>query len=87
MSKTLFILISDSGDGSQALRYTFDRELVERMEDDIDFNVVGESYMSGDGLQVNRIQVPDECTMDSLGIKWGILDRADYAELFEGEEE
>lgn len=85
--KTLYILISDSGDGSQALRYSFDGELVAHMEDDTDFDVVGENYMSGDGLQVNTITVPEECTMESLGIRWGILKREDYAALFEDEQE
>jgi len=88
MSKTLFMLISDGGDGSQSIAFSFDAELVGLMEDDVDFAVIGENWMSGDGLQVTTIQVPDECTMESMGIsKWAVLDRANYTELFEPEEE
>lgn len=90
-TKTLFLLISDGGDGSQSIAFSFDAELVGLMQDDTDFNVIGENWMSGDGLQVTTMQVPVECTMESLGVsKWSILDRANYTELFnpeEGEEE
>lgn len=91
VTKTLFLLISDSGDGSQAIFYSFDAELVGLMEDDSNFDVIGENWMSGDGLQVSTMKVPVECTMESLGVYSGyVLDRNDYPELFnpeEGEEE
>lgn len=87
MSKTLFILISDGGDGSQGLHYSFDAELVARMEDDHNFDVIGENYMSGDGLQVNKLQVPIDYSMEDLGVsKWSVLDRSNYAEFFEDDE-
>jgi hypothetical protein len=86
--KTLFLLISDGGDGSQSIQFSFDDELVGLMQDDHDFAVIGENWMSGDGLQVTTIRVPDECTMESLGVsQWSVLDRANYVELFEQEEE
>ncbi|CUR44281.1 von Willebrand factor type A domain protein [Pseudomonas phage VCM] len=78
MSKTLFIVITDSGDGSNGLGYTFDADLISLMEDNQD--ELGDSYQSGDGLQVRHLQVPDECTYESLGIsKYSILDRKNYA--------
>lgn len=78
MSKTLFIVITDSGDGSNGLGYTFDADLISLMEDNQD--ELGDSYQSGDGLQVRRLQVPDECTYESLGIsKYSILDRKNYS--------
>jgi hypothetical protein len=77
ITKTLFIVITDSGDGSNGLGYTFDSELIQLMEDNQD--ELGDSYQSGDGLQVRRLQVPVECTYESLGIsKWAVLDRKDY---------
>lgn len=86
--KTLYLLISDGGDGSQSISFTFDSELVELMQNDTDFSVISESWMSGDGLQVTRIQVPEEMTMECLGIsKWSVLDRNDYVELFNEEED
>lgn len=78
MSKTLFIVITDSGDGSNGLGYTFDADLISLMEDNQD--ELGDSYQSGDGLQVRRLQVPDECTYESLGIReWSVLDRKNYS--------
>lgn len=78
MSKTLFIVITDSGDGSNGLGYTFDADLISLMEDNQD--ELGDSYQSGDGLQVRHLQVPDECTYESLGIsKYSILDRKNYS--------
>lgn len=78
MSKTLFIVITDSGDGSNGLHYTFDADLISLMEDNQD--ELGDSYQSGDGLQVRHLQVPDECTYESLGIyEWSVLDRNNYS--------
>ncbi|UOL48530.1 von Willebrand like protein [Pseudomonas phage Kremar] len=78
MSKTLFMIITDSGDGSNGLGYTFDADLISLMEDNQD--ELGDSYQSGDGLQVRSLQVPDECTYESLGIsKYSILDRKNYS--------
>jgi hypothetical protein len=88
MAKTLFLLISDGGDGSQSIQFSFDDELVGLMQDDIDFAVIGENWMSGDGLQVTKMQVPDECTMESMGIsQWSVLDRNNYTELFNPEDD
>lgn len=78
MSKTLFIVITDSGDGSNGLGYTFDADLISMMKDHQ--KQLGDSYQSGDGLQVRRLQVPEECTYESLGIsKYSILDRKNYS--------
>jgi hypothetical protein len=78
MSKTLFMIITDSGDGSNGIGYTFDADLISLMEDNQD--ELGDSYQSGDGLQVRRLQVPDECTYESLGIsKYSVLDRKNYS--------
>lgn len=66
MSKPLYIIITDSGDGSQGLSYTFDSALVyemDRRQDELD-----DYYQSGDGLQVSFLTVPTESTYESLGI-------------------
>lgn len=78
MSKTLFLVITDSGDGSNSISYTFDAELISLMDENLD--ELGESYQSGDGLQVKTLTVPDECTYESLGIsKHAVLNRDDYS--------
>lgn len=77
-TKILFMVITDSGDGSQSIQYTFDAELIQLMDDNQD--ELGDSYQSGDGLQVRRLQVPVQCTIESLGIsKWSVLDRKNYS--------
>lgn len=86
-TKTLFIAISDSGDGSQALFYSFDRELISRMSN-ADYDDIGENWMSGDGFQYDTLNVPEHFTMEDLGIsQWSVLDRNNYSNLFEEEEE
>ena len=87
-TKKLYIAISDSGDGSQALFFTFDTELIRRMGEDYNYDVLGENWMSGDGFQYQTIKVPESTTMEDLGIsQWQVLDRSEYAQLFEGDEE
>ncbi len=69
--KTLFIVITDSGDGSQSLRYTFDESLILKMQDRQD--ELDDCYQSGDGLQVDRLLVPDNLSYEDLGIgRWSI---------------
>lgn len=76
-TKTLFIVITDSGDGSNGLGYTFDQDLIQLLDENQD--QLDDSYQSGDGLQVRTLQVPVECTYDSLSIsKWNILNREDF---------
>ena len=85
--KNLYIAISDSGDGSQALFFSFDAELIDRMYD-ADYDQIGENWMSGDGFQYETIKVPEYTTMEDLGIsEWSVLDRANYANLFEEDDE
>ena len=74
-TKTLFMVITDSGDGSNGLQYTFDTELINWLDENQDS--LGDSYQSGDGLQVRELQVPVECTYESLGIRWP-MDRSNY---------
>lgn len=74
-TKKLFIVITDSGDGSNGLNYTFDVDLIDWLENNQDSLI--DSYQSGDGLQVRSLNVPIECTYESLGISWP-MDRADF---------
>lgn len=76
-TKTLSIVITDSGDGSNGLHYTFDDELIGLLDENQD--QLDDSYQSGDGLQVRSLKVPVGCTYESLGIRqWSVLDRANY---------
>lgn len=72
--KTLSIFIRDGGDGSQSLVYCLDDKIAHKFynlidnEDDGFPDWVIKSYQSGDGIKLRKLQVPHECTYESLGI-------------------
>lgn len=44
--------------------------------------------MSGDGFQYDTLNVPEHFTMEDLGIsQWSVLNRDNYSNLFEEDEE
>lgn len=76
--KTLYILIGNGGDGSYYPQYTFNSEFVRKLEE-----MDSEDFSDGDGFHYDTLNVPDECTLESLGI----TDMADGFEFEEQEEE
>ena len=68
--KKLYIVISDNGDGSSSTHYTFDSELIKRMEAAMDEGTLSEQWYDGDGFHYDELYLPDECTMQSLGIPY-----------------
>lgn len=71
MTKTLYLIITDCGDGSNSIHYTFDNKLIDKMDDRQD--ELDDSYQSGDGLQVSELTVPIDSTYESLGIsQWSV---------------
>lgn len=85
-TKPLFIFIHAGGDGSYYPRFTMDVELVAKLqkavdEDRMDYeNGIG---CDGDGFHYEVLQVPVECTAESLGIEC-LAD--DYADKFDEED-
>jgi hypothetical protein len=68
MSKKLFVLVNDCGDGSYHPQYTMNEEWILRIEGNLDrYYGVG---CDGDGFHYSVLTVPDECTLESLGIKF-----------------
>ena len=68
--KPLYILISDSGDGSYSLCYTMDGEMISRMQEAHD-NYELDEWVPGvddDTFNYRTLTIPDECTYQSLGI-------------------
>ena len=68
--KKLFVLISDGGDGSYYPRFTFNEEWIERQHeaydlDELEYDSLG---CDGDGFHYEVLTVPDECTLQSLGV-------------------
>ncbi|MND47884.1 hypothetical protein D3C80_387890 [compost metagenome] len=72
MSKPLYVLISDGGDGSHYPRYTFNTDLInklQRAEESGAMDYENGIGVDGDGFHYSIINVPDECTAESLGIR------------------
>ncbi len=68
--KKLFVLISDGGDGSYYPHFTFNEEWIERQHEahdlgELEYDSLG---CDGDGFHYTVLTVPDECTLQSLGI-------------------
>ena len=68
--KKLFVLISDGGDGSYYPEFTFNEEWIERQQeaydlDELEYDSLG---CDGDGFHYTVLTVPDECTLQSLGV-------------------
>lgn len=81
MSKKLFIIIGDSGDGSNFLRYSLSAEDVLELHERYDAGTADEGYRSGDGLQVRVLTVPEDSTYELLGIpEYSVLDLSDEEE-------
>jgi 6-phosphofructokinase len=72
-TKELYIVIVNGGDGSYSSQYTFNKEFIDKMEkmeaeSDPDFDY--ESYSDGDGFHYDVLTVPEECTLESLGVTY-----------------
>jgi hypothetical protein len=76
--KNLYCLISDGGDGSYCTHFTFNKEFIDHLESKSDEAEHGDLGVDGDGFHYRTLTVPDECTLENLGI----LDDAavDFAE-------
>lgn len=65
MSKILYVLISDGEDGSYYPHFTFNGEWIAKMEETAEYGDIG---VDGDGFHYETLILPDECTLESLGI-------------------
>lgn len=72
MSKKLFVFVSDGGDGSYSTQFTFNEEWVKKQQELYDNGVLEypELGVDGDGFHYRTLTVPDECTLQSLGISY-----------------
>lgn len=88
MSKPLYILTSDGGDGSYYPKFTLNGDLILKMRAAYDADLM--TYENGigcdgDGFHYATIQVPDDATYESLGISYPIDDN--YADKFKLDDE
>jgi hypothetical protein len=75
MTKKLFVLLSNNGDGSSSAHYTFNEEWLKKQQDEYATGGPGIDYecglgIDGDGFHYDTLTVPDECTLQSLGIHY-----------------
>lgn len=78
MSKKLFVLISNGGDGSYSPQYTFNEKWIERMEyNEGNLDCEYDIGVDGDGFHYDVLTVPDDSTLESLGIHYDCADRED----------
>lgn len=84
--KKLFALVSDGGDGSYSTWFTMNEEFIAAHQERYDNDELenGDLGVDGDGFHYDTLTVPDECTLESLGI---LSDAADVFALVEEEEE
>ena len=69
MTKQLFVLTSDSGDGSYHAHYTFNSAWITEMAEKSNNGELeyGDLGVDGDGFHYGVLNVPDECTPESMG--------------------
>ena len=85
--KTLYILTSDGGDGSRGIHYTMNKAFIDRLQekyvnDEMDYDSLG---VDGDGFGYSTLTLPDECSLESLGIRYDVA--VDYAEMMDESDE
>lgn len=77
MTKKLYMLVQDCGDGSYYIRYTMSQEWLDAYQerynnDELDCFDLG---VDGDGFHYQTILVPDDATYESLGIsEWSVAE-------------
>jgi hypothetical protein len=70
--KKLYVLVQDGGDGSYSPQYTFNEEWINSQNDkyeagELEYPELG---VDGDGFHYDILYVPEECTLESLGIHY-----------------
>lgn len=70
--KKLFVITTDNGDGSYSSNYTMDEGHIKAIQEAYDNGEIGyeEGIGDGDGFHYDTLTVPDECTLESLGITY-----------------
>lgn len=66
--KKLFVLSTNCGDGSSNVYATFDQKLIRKMEKMYEKGTLNfERFCDGDGFHYQTWNLPDECTVESVG--------------------
>lgn len=70
MSNVLYMVITNCGDGSNAIQWVADLAVLDKMEERADEG--DETYASGEGLQVTELIIPDPVTVEQFIWRNGI---------------
>lgn len=70
--KKLYILVADGGDGSYHPQFTMNEEWIKQQQDRYDEEGYDEYAIGvdGDGFHYYTLMVPDDATLESLGIRY-----------------
>lgn len=71
--KKLYVLISNNGDGSSSVQYTFNKDWIDEQQrryDNDESDYEWDIGVDGEGFHYNVLNVPEECTLESLGIHY-----------------
>lgn len=76
----LYILVSNGGDGSYSPVFTFDSDLIEKLEKLHNEDILDceSGFSDGDGFHYTTINVPDDSTPETLGVAGGWFISSDY---------
>lgn len=68
--KTLYIMVTDGGDGSYSLTYSLEPDAIAAYEKRYENDELesGDTGVDGDGFHYDTLTVPDDATYESLGI-------------------
>lgn len=79
MAKKLFLLVSDNGDGSYSIGKTLNADWIGRQQERYGNSELehGDLGVDGDGFHYSTVNVPDDATLESLGILWDCADTDD----------
>lgn len=61
--QVIYMVITNSGDGSNEIRWVLNEKVIDRMEELADEG--DDRYASGDGLQVKKLVFPDNFNLKS----------------------
>lgn len=81
---TIYNVITNSGDGSNSVRWVMDAKVIDLMDELADQG--DETYASGDGLQVNKLVFPDSFDIDQW-LEVNYISLVTFEDMKEEEEE
>lgn len=69
--KTVYVLVGNGGDGSSYPQFTMDEEFINQLQMLHDTGVLNyeDGYADGDGFHFETFQVPDDLTMQQMGLR------------------